>query len=345
MRIVDLRSDTLTLPTEDMRQSMAEAQLGDDSYDGDPTVVKLENMAAERLGKESALLVISGTMGNLVSILAHTQPGNEIILDNDSHIYNAEVGGLSRIGGLIARPLQSADGSLDPLEVEKSIHTSKGFIQPTGVICVENTHNRHGGTVISLGNLRDLFEITQKYKIPLHMDGARIFNASIASGCEVKEIAQFTDSVTFCLSKGLSGPLGSVVVGSAKFIQRARFFRQMLGGGMRQAGVFAAAGIVALTSKVERLREDHINARQLAKSLNEIQGLKVDLSQVQSNIVNVDLTGIGITSKEFLVKMKDKGILAFPRTEHKIRLVTYRGITTNDIYYSIEQIKACVLQD
>jgi len=342
MYLIDLRSDTLSKPTDEMLQAMIGARLGDDSYDGDPTVIELEALAADMLGKEAALLVLSGTMGNLISVLAHTTPGDEIIIDIDSHIYCAELGGLARVGGLMSHPLKSFNGSLNPTEVENAIRPI-GLYQPvTRLICLENTHNRLGGLVVYPERLADLAAIAKKHNIPIHMDGARIFNAAVGTGLDVKEFTRHVDSLMFCLSKGLSCPLGSLIVGERDFIKRAKQIRQMIGGGMRQAGIIAAAGIIALKKMIPRMAEDHFNARKLAEALINIEGLHVDLNTVQTNIFNLNIERLGIDSKEFVLKLEKQGILVFPRNPTAIRIVTYHGIRESHIKQAVARFESTV---
>jgi threonine aldolase len=283
--IVDLRSDTLTLPTPEMREAMARAQVGDDVWEEDPTVQHLEAMSAERLGKEAGLFVASGTMGNLVSVLSHTQAGQEVVLDLDSHIFNYEVAGAAVIGSVQMRPVKTARGFLAPDQVREALRPANIHLPPTGLVCVENTHNRHGGTCCAPEEISAVAAAAHGASVPVHLDGARLFNAAAALKRPAREFARDVDSVTFCVSKGLAAPVGSVICGSGAFITRARRVRKMLGGGMRQAGVIAAAGIVALERMVDRLAEDHANAFALAERLARIPGLVIDPASVQTNIV------------------------------------------------------------
>ena len=283
--VVDLRSDTVTRPTPAMREAMARAEVGDDVWEEDPTAQRLEALAAERTGKEAALFVPSGTMGNLVSLLSLTRPGQEIVLDHDSHIFNYEVAGAAVIGGVQTRPLRTERGFLTPEQVREAIRPPNIHIPPTGLVCVENTHNRHGGTLCTPEEIKALADVAHAAGVPVHLDGARIFNAAVALRRDVRDFTAWVDSVTFCLSKGLGAPAGSLVSGSRDFILRARRWRKMLGGGMRQVGVLAAAGLVALQQMVDRLAEDHANARRLAEGLARFGALRVDLARVQTNIV------------------------------------------------------------
>ncbi len=283
--VVDLRSDTLTTPTPAMREAMAKAEVGDDVWEEDPTVQRLEALAAELTGKEGGLFVASGTMGNLVSVLSETRPGQEIILDLDSHIFNYEVASAAVIGGVQTRPIRTERGFLTPQQVSEAIRPANIHIPPTGLVCLENTHNRHGGTLCAPEEIRAVAEVAHAAGAPVHLDGARIFNAAVALRRPVRDFTTDVESVTFCLSKGLGAPVGSVVCGSREFIVRARRWRKMLGGGMRQVGVLAAAGLVALEQMVERLAEDHANAKRLGEGIARLPGLRVDLARVQTNIV------------------------------------------------------------
>ena len=329
--LVDLRSDTVTLPTEEMLEAIRHAKLGDDVYGEDPTVNELEAKAAERMGKEEAVLVPSGTMANLVSLMSNTKRGDLVILESEAHMYWYEVGGLSAVAGLLPWPLKSRFGIPDPADVEavirpKNIH----FPEPT-LICVENTHNRQGGTVAKPEQLRAIGDVAKAHGMRLYMDGARIFNAAVALGINVKEFTRYVDNLMFCLSKGLSCPVGSIVVGSSDFVNRARKNRKVLGGGMRQAGIIAAAGIVALDKMVDRLAEDHRNARFLAEGCARIDGLSVDLARVQSNMVVIDVSGVVDDEMLFCSKLKEKGVLAGSVGKSRLRLVTHWGIERDDV--------------
>jgi threonine aldolase len=282
---VDLRSDTLTLPTPAMRDAMARAEVGDDVWEEDPTVQRLEAVAAARMGKEAALFVSSGTQGNLVAVLAQTQPGQEILLDEDSHIFNYEGAGAALIGGVQTRPLRTERGFLAPEQVRAALRPRNIHIPPTGLVCLENTHNRHGGTCCTPSEIEAVVAVAHEAGVPVHLDGARLFNAAVALGRPAADFAGPVDSVTFCLSKGLGAPVGSLVCGGKDFIQRARRVRKMLGGGMRQVGILAAAGLVALDTMVDRLAEDHANCRRLAEGVATLPGIRVALETVQTNIL------------------------------------------------------------
>ena len=339
-QVVDLRSDTVTKPTPEMRRAMAEAEVGDDVFAEDPTVAHLEALAAERLGKEAALFVTSGTQGNQVSLMAHTQRGDEIILDENSHIFNYEVAGLAILSAVQPRTLRGRHGILDPGEVRAAIRTPNIHYPKDTVICLESTHNRGGGTVYPLQILREIRQIASEHGLAVHLDGARLFNACVASGTPVREVAAQADSVTFCLSKGLGAPVGSVVTGSRGFIDRARRARKMLGGGMRQAGIIAAAGIVALETMVDRLREDHANARLLAEGLAGLPGIQIDLSLTQTNIVIFDVVRPDLDALGLLRKLHEQGVKAFNVTDTRIRMVTHKDVDRPMILRTLEVLRA-----
>lgn len=329
-RTIDLRSDTVTLPTPAMREAMYRAELGDDVFGEDPTVNRLEEMAAERLGKEAAVLVTSGTQGNLVALLAHTQRGDEVICGDMSHILLYEVAGAAALGGLQLRPVPSAAGALDLDAARAAIRGDNIHYPRTGLICVENTHNRHGGAALGVAPMRAIGDLAHAFDLPLHVDGARIFNAAVAHGVPVAELVATADSVTFCLSKGLACPVGSVLTGSHEFIARARKYRKMVGGSLRQAGVFAAAGVVALESMVDRLAEDHANARILAEGLVNVPGLLVDLAGVQTNILIFSVRREAMSADDFRASLADEGVLCGSIGDGRIRMVTHDGITAED---------------
>jgi threonine aldolase len=324
MDVINMRSDTQTLPTEEMLEAIRRAPLGDDTYDEDPTVARLEAMAAEKMGKEAALLCISGNMANLVALMTHARPGDEVIIDPDSHIYYYEVGGLASVAGLMPMPVPSHRGMLAPDEVEAAIRRPNLHHPAPRLLCLENTHNRAGGRVVPLDLHRRLCAVARKHGLAVYLDGARIFNAAIAAGLDAREYTKDVDSVMFCLSKGLSCPLGSVLCGTREFIERADRSRKRIGGGMRQAGIIAACGIVALEKMIDRLAEDHANAKLLAAGINEIRGLKVGVEAVETNMVYVDHTGTGLSTDDMLGALKGAGVLASARPPREIRLVTHR---------------------
>jgi threonine aldolase len=332
MRVIDLRSDTVTLPTPAMRKAMAEAEVGDDVFGEDPTVRRLEEMGAERMGKEAGLFVVSGTMGNLVCLLTHCGRGDEVILGDSAHTYLYEQGGSAALGGIHPRPLRNRpDGTLDLAEIEAAIREENVHFPRTRLICLENTHNRCSGAVLTPAYTRAVADLAHRRGLKLHLDGARLFNAAVALGIEAKELTEGCDSVTFCLSKGLSAPVGSVVCGSKEFIYEARRARKVLGGGMRQAGVIAAAGIVALTEMVDRLAEDHANARRLAEGIADTPGLWVEPARIQTNIVFFEVHKEGMTPTQFAARLREEGVLVLAQPGRQVRAVTHYGITAEDV--------------
>jgi threonine aldolase len=335
---IDFRSDTITQPTDEMREAMNNATVGDDVYGEDPTVIRLEELAAAMIGKESSLFVPSGTMGNLIALMTHTQRGDEVILEADSHIYYYEAGGMASLAGIMPHPVRGEKGVMKASDIESSIRPYDVHYPNPRLICVENTHNRAGGTVMNLDQLRETEGIARGYGLSIHMDGARIFNAATALGIDTKELADHVDSIMFCLSKGLSAPVGSILAGSNKFIERARKYRKVLGGGMRQAGHLAAAGIVALEKMVDRLKEDHTNARRLAEGLLSIPGISINLDSVQTNMVNVDVAGLGMSSAEIVQLLLDRGIKVMGRHATIVRMVTHRHISSEDVDYTVEVV-------
>lgn len=336
---LDMRSDTVTLPPDGMRKAIAEARLGDDFYHDDPTVKELEAKAAEMLGKDATLLVLSGTMGNLVSVMTQAAPGTEAIVEQDAHIFRNEGGGMARVAGVMPKRLPGIAGALDPVLVESQVSTRGILNGGTSLICVEQTHNGASGTVISVENLTALREVADRHGIKIHMDGARVFNAAVALGVPVSEVVKDADSVTFCLSKGLCCPLGAVVAGSRDFIDEARHNRHAIGGGMRQAGVIAAAGLYALDNMVDRMVEDHANAKRLAAILAEC-GFGVDLKAVQTNIVRFSTDPFD--SAVFRARLNAAGIDVLIAGPKAARFVTHWPIAAGDIERTGEVIKNMV---
>ena len=322
-----------------MREAMATAEVGDDVYGEDPTVNLLERTAAERLGKEAGVFVVSGSMGNLVSVLAWCGRGDEAIVGADAHVLVNEMGAVSAFGGIHLRSLSSdRRGLMDATHIEATVSPG-GMFPRTALLCLENTHNRGNGAAFSAGELRPLTDVAAAHGMAVHMDGARIFNASVALGVPPAELASVADSVTFCLSKGLSCPVGSVVVGSADFVAQARRVRKMAGGGMRQAGIIAAAGLVALDTMVERLAEDHANAQRLARGLAGLPGLTLDPADVETNICYVELADEG--GSELAAALKERGVLANGR-HNWVRFVTHYGITSEDVDEALDAIATVV---
>jgi len=340
MRVIDLRSDTVTQPTPSMREAIYRAEVGDDVFGEDPTVNRLEELGAEMVGKEAALFVASGTMGNLVSLLTHCQRGDEVILGDRCHAFLREVGGAAGLGGIQLRPLTNEeDGTLDLQEIEAAIRPPNIHLPPTRLICLENSHNRCGGAALSPDYMESVAAIASRSHLSLHLDGARIFNAAISLGVGVKELTRHADSVMFCLSKGLAAPVGSLVAGSEAFIKRARKMRKMVGGGMRQVGILAAAGIVALTEMVDRLAEDHYHARILAKELAEMRGIGIDLARVETNIVIFSLVAEHITPGELVIDLEDRGVRLLAIGGDRLRAVTHYGISEEDIKVALEAFR------
>ena len=339
-KFIDFRSDTVTMPTEEMLNAIRHSKLGDDVFEEDPTVNRLEKFAAEKMGKEAALLVTSGTQANLISLMSNTNRGESVILESESHIYWYEVGGISMIAGLLPWPLKSHTGAIDPMDLKAAIRPQNIHFPRSSLICIENTHNRHGGTIITPDQIKTISEVAHKHDLKLYLDGARIFNASVALKVDVKEYTEHVDNLMFCLSKGLCCPVGSLLVGTGEFIKRCRKLRKVLGGGMRQAGIIAAPGIVALESMIERLRDDHTNARRLAEGMAKIEGIHVDLSRVQTNIVCFNIDGLGVTADFFISKLKEESILALPLTETKVRMVTHREIEKEQVEKAIAAIES-----
>jgi threonine aldolase len=333
--VVDLRSDTLTLPTAEMREAMARAEVGDDVWEEDPTMRRLEALAAERLGKEAALFVTSGTQGNLVSVLAQTRPGQEVVLDAYAHIFNAEVASAAVIGGVQMRPTVTERGFLSPAQVREALRPANIHIPPTGLVCIENTHNRHGGTCCTPEEIAAVAAVAHEARVPVHLDGARIFNAAVALGRPARDFARDVDSVTFCVSKGLGAPVGSLVCGSADFVGRARRVRKMLGGGMRQAGIIAAAGIVALERMVDRLEEDHVNARTLAEGLADLPRISIDLASVQTNIVILRIDRPG-GAGELVTGCAARKVKLHAMSPTFIRCVTHKDVDGDDIRRTLD---------
>ena len=332
---LDFRSDTVTLPTPEMREASYKAKLGDDVYRDDPTVNELEALGAEMLGKEAGLFVTSGTQGNAVSILSHTQRGDEIILEERSHIYVNEVGGLAVMGSLMARTIRGEKGWMRPDDIRAAIRADNIHYPRTSLVCVENTHNSAGGVALNPNQMKSNWEVAKDHGLGLHLDGARIFNASVALGVDVKELAQYSDTIQLCLSKGLSAPVGSLVVGTQELVDRARKYRKMLGGGMRQAGIIAAPGVLALTEMVDRLADDHRNANTLAKGLEKL-GIKV-LNDVQTNMVYVDFSPIGWTAENWNTACAKIGWKSRGRG-NTTRLVTHYGIEEEVIESFLEDM-------
>ena len=337
-RRIDLRSDTLTMPTPDMRRAMAEAELGDDVFHEDPTVNRLEELAAERMGKEAGLLVASGTQGNLIGVVSHTQRGDEVICGDQCHIFHYEVAGCAVVGSLQLRPIRNVEGTLLPEDVEAAIRPPDIHNPRTSVVCLENTHNREGGVAITAEQTAAVANVAHRRGVAVHLDGARVFNAAVGLGVDVRTLTAPVDSVTFCLSKGLGSPVGSVLCGTKDFIAIARKYRKMLGGGMRQAGVLAAAGIVSLTTMVDRLAEDHANARRLAEGLSEIPGIEIDQSGARTNLVFFDVSA-PMGAAGLVTRLRDHGVICTSGYFNRIRMVPHYGVDRADIEHTLRAIR------
>jgi len=334
--MVDLRSDTITRPTDAMREAMSRAEVGDDDYGEDATVNRLQALAATKLGKEAALFVPSGTMANLLALLTHTRHGDEAIVEHQAHLYLDEAGGMSALGGVIPRPVVGDRGTITPAHLEAALRPDDRHYAPTRLLCLENTHNSAGGTVMTPAAMAEVCAAAHKRDLLVHLDGARIFNAAVALGVDVRELVRDADSMMFCLSKGLSAPVGSMLVGEASFVARARRLRKMLGGGMRQAGVLAAAGIVALDTMIERLAEDHRHARLLAQRLASLPGLGIDVASIQTNIVMVHVAD----ADAMVAQLATRGVLANAEGPTRIRLVTHRHIGPRELDEAFEGFAA-----
>ena len=339
MTYIDLRSDTVTKPTDEMREAMARAEVGDDVYGEDPTALRLQQRAAEIFGKEAALFVPSGTMGNQIAVRLHTEPGQEVIIEERSHMFNMEMAGMAVISGALAHPIRCSQGMMDWETIESAIRPTSSFFAQTGLVAIENTQNHAGGTVMTFERMQEISDRSHAAGFPVHLDGARIFNAALVLNRDVAEIASLFDSVMFCLSKGLCAPVGSMLVGSKEFIERAVPVRRMLGGGMRQVGVLAAAGLVALEKMTARLAEDHANAQVLARGLAEMGGIKIDPERVQTNIVVFDITGAGRTTAEFSAKLRHRGVLANGINPREMRMVTHKDVSRHDTETALEAIR------
>jgi threonine aldolase len=328
--LIDLRSDTVTKPTDAMRRAMAAAEVGDDVYGEDPTVNLLEKRAAEILGKEAALFVPTGTMGNTIAVKLATEPGQEVICDDRAHILDWELAMTAWFSGCLIRPIATPDGILTWEQIEAQIKPANGFYAPTALVTIEHPHNMHGGTLYDLSSIDQICDRAHDRGLKVHIDGARIFNASIASGHPVARIAKKADTVMFCLSKGLGAPVGSMLAGTAPAIARGRQFRKRLGGGMRQAGVLAAAGLIAMEEMPARLHEDHANARWIAERLATIPCLGVSIEKTRTNVVVFDIAGTGLSFPELSGLLKAKGLLISTAGGTRARILTHLNITRQD---------------
>ncbi len=338
-RVIDLRSDTVTQPSLQMRQAMAAAEVGDDVFMEDPTVNRLQDRAAEIFAREAGLFVPSGSMGNLVSILAQTRPGEEVICEAAGHVYNYEMAAMSAVAGVLPRVISTDKGIMTWEQISQAIRPRLYYRSQTALICLENTHNMAGGTVYPTRLSRAICDQAHEAGLRVHLDGARVFNAAVYLGETVAEVTKNFDSVQFCLSKGLGAPVGSMIVGSRDFIERCRSIRKMLGGGMRQAGVIAAAGLIALEKGPARLHVDHENAELLAQGLSQIPGIRIDASYVQTNIVIYDIRETGLSSDTFLECIAAHHVLGVPVDRHRVRMVTHVDVDRDDVANALRIIE------
>ena len=339
--MIDLRSDTITRPTQQMRHAMANAEVGDDVFGDDPTVNLLEETVAEILGKEAALFVPSGTMANQIAVRCHTQPGDEVLLHEDAHHYFYETGGAFVLSGVVPRMLKGEKGMFTAVEVERAIRPDDVHFPSTSLICLENTTNRGGGAIWSIDDIKEIKKVADKRNLKMHLDGARLWNASVASGIPEKEFAKFFDTVNVCFSKGLGAPIGSAVTGSSEIIAKARKYRKLFGGGMRQAGIIAAGALFALAHHRERLAEDHKYAKQLAEGIAGLPGIEIDLESVETNIVI--FFSKNIPASELAQKIFDEGIWVLALGDEMVRAVTNIGVDDDDIERTLKVMKSiCV---
>jgi len=337
-KIIDIRSDTKTKPNKLMYQAMLDATLGDEQNEEDPTVIQLQELAAQKLGKEAGLFVASGTMGNLVALMTHSQPGASVIMEEESHILRCETGGLAAVAGLMLKTVPGKLGFPKMAYLKKAIIGEGRLFPTTSLICLENTHNAAGGTCINIEQMGEISKLTKQANIKIHIDGARIFNAAVALSVDPADLVKEADSIQFCLSKSLGCPFGSLLVGDKDFIMKARKKRQMLGGGMRQAGIMASCGIVGLKKMIDRLKEDHENAHLLAEGLVEV-GMKINIKTVQTNMVYFEVPEGEINPIDLVKLLKRENILIGDPKGRKIRIVTHKDVNRDDILYIIQKFK------
>jgi threonine aldolase len=331
MRIIDLRSDTVTKPSPAMRQAIANAEVGDDVYGEDPTVNRLEALCAEMMGHEAAVFVCSGTMGNQAAVHAHTRPGDEIIVERLAHIYLWEAGALAEFSSVLTRQIDGPEGYPPPEEIRKAYRPPDPHVAPLTLVCLENSHNVRGGMTFGPDAMRAVCNTAHELGIKVHLDGARIFNAAVAQGCSARDLAQHADSVQFCFSKGLGAPVGSMIVGPAEFIARARHARKVMGGAMRQAGIIAAAALYALEHNVERIAEDHANAKRLAQGLAELPGIVIEPEKVETNIVRFEVRHPRFDAKQLKARLAEEGVLFGAYDAASARMVTHLDVSAEDI--------------
>jgi len=333
--MIDLRSDTVTKPSPEMRRAMAEAEVGDDVYGEDPTVNRLQERVAKMLGKEAALFTPSGTMANQAALMALTRPGDEIIIERGSHLPNHEAGGPGALAGVQMYLIDGERGVIEPEQIERAVRFPDVHFPPTRLVWLENTHNRGGGKVFPLDKMKDIRNLALGYDLPVHLDGARLFNACVAADIPPEEYARQVDSLSFCFSKGLGAPVGSILAGTAEFIKRAHRYRKMLGGSMRQAGILAAAALYALDNNIERLADDHAGAKRLAEALGNIDGVQIQNEPVETNLVFFDVAGAGKNALEIMNEARERGVLINPENFTVMRAVTHLGVSAGDIEKAI----------
>jgi threonine aldolase len=340
--LIDMRSDTLSMPTQEMLECVLTAPMGDDSRDGDPTILELEALSAELMGKEAGLFMPSGTMSNLMAMRTHVEPGATAIVEASAHLYGAEIGGIAAGCGLLVTPVSGTRGAMELGALREACRRVKTLFPTKGILCLEDTHNAAGGTVIPPDHIEACAGIAREFGLAVHLDGARIFNAAVALDMPATEIAQHADSVSFCLSKGLSAPIGSLLTGPKAFIDRARIIRRAYGGTLRQAGIIGAPGVLALQTMIPRLLDDHANARTFAEAVVGMEGLYVDLDTIQSNIINLDVGGLGVDAATFAAHLDKKRVRGLPGMGSVVRFVTYRNISPDDIQIAISEIRSVV---
>jgi len=340
MQYIDLRSDTVTKPSTAMREAMMKAEVGDDVYAEDPTVNRLQNLIAEMFGKEASLFVPSGTMGNEVCIKVHTQPGDEIIVEQDSHIFIYETAAPSLLAGVQVMPIPGRSGNMTVEQVKNAIRPKEYYLPPTKLICIENTHGRSAGSIIPLDEIKRIRNLSLNENIKMHLDGARLWNASVASGISLKEYALYFDSLSVCFSKGLGAPVGSIIIGSEEFIQRARVYRKIFGGGMRQAGILAAAALYALDNNIDRLEEDHNKAYYFATELNQLKQIGINLNEIQTNMVIADVGPSKKNQQEVLNLLKINGVLLTPERSTSIRAVMHLDVSMDQVKDAVKVFKS-----
>lgn len=338
---IDLRSDTFTKPSPEMRESMKNAEVGDDVFAEDPTVNRLQEEVSGLLGKEAGLFVASGTMGNQVAINAHTHPGDEVILEKNAHIFYYEAGAPALLSGVQLRTIPGEKGILKHTSIEAAIRPENVHFPPTRLICLENTHNRAGGKIYPLNEIKKIHKLAKKYDLAMHLDGARLWNASVATGISLKEYARYFDSVSVCFSKGLGAPVGSMVVGSKEYIKKAHRYRKIYGGGMRQAGIIAAGALYAVNHNITRLSRDHDNAKKLAEGFNSVEGFSVDMDTVETNIIMINIDKNFNTAENVVAKLKKHNVLILALDPQRMRAVTHLDVDSDDIDKAVEILKTC----